>query len=257
INAQDLETSSTSFPSKISSSLTFSDRKIETPLSISTFLTNETKPIKKKINLSDPKIAKRNFFLKKEGLGFVSYLLLAKEIADLDGGVGVCDGGVDGEVGIDEAHLVAVALGDTGDEVLNVAECGADGGAGLAGAEPGLDLELALRCLKLRMSFPRGPSTSIILAFTLILTPSGMSMVSDDKMVFISLCLSNEDGEEEERLPHLCYKPYPFSALFIHSSSYSDNILHPAQPSPFYLLLKFLLLIFFFSIKRVGVINYE
>ena len=42
-----------------------------------------------------------------------------------------------------------------------------------------------LRCLKLRLSLPRGPSTSIILALTLILTSSGMSMVSEDKMVFI------------------------------------------------------------------------
>ncbi|KAJ4840283.1 hypothetical protein Tsubulata_011198 [Turnera subulata] len=51
---------------------------------------------------------------------------------------------IDWEVSVDEAHLVAVALGDAGDEVPDVAEGGADGGAGLAGAEPGLDLELAL-----------------------------------------------------------------------------------------------------------------
>ena len=41
------------------------------------------------------------------------------------------------------------------------------------------------KCLKFLTSLPRGPSTSMTLAFTLILTPSGMSMVSDDKMVFM------------------------------------------------------------------------
>lgn len=35
-------------------------------------------------------------------------------------------------MGIDEAHLVAVALGDAGDEVLDVGDGGADGGHGAA-----------------------------------------------------------------------------------------------------------------------------
>jgi len=39
IRAQDLETSSISFPSKTNSSFTFSDRTTDTPSSISTFLT--------------------------------------------------------------------------------------------------------------------------------------------------------------------------------------------------------------------------
>ncbi|KAK8599253.1 hypothetical protein V6N13_077184 [Hibiscus sabdariffa] len=71
-------------------------------------------------------------------------LLLAKEVTDLDGLVGVGDGGVDGKVSVDEPHLVTVALGDAGDEILDVAEGGADGGAGFPGAEPSLDPELAL-----------------------------------------------------------------------------------------------------------------
>ena len=45
---------------------------------------------------------------------------------------------------IDESHPVAVATGDASDEVLDVAEGSSDCGAGLAGAKPGLDLELAL-----------------------------------------------------------------------------------------------------------------
>ena len=46
-----------------------------------------------------------------------------------------------------------------------------------------------LRCLKLRVSFPRGPSTSITFACTFIFTPSGISIVSEDTIVFISLLL--------------------------------------------------------------------
>jgi hypothetical protein len=79
------------------------------------------------------------------------YLLLPEEVPDLDGCVGVGDGGVDGEVSVDEAHLVAVSLGDAGDEVLDVGDGGADGGHGAAGAEPGVDLELAATVLELEV----------------------------------------------------------------------------------------------------------
>ena len=58
------------------------------------------------------------------------HLLLSEKVPDLDGGVGVGDGGVDGEVSVDESHLVAVSLGDAGDEVLDVGDGGADGGHG-------------------------------------------------------------------------------------------------------------------------------
>ena len=40
------------------------------------------------------------------------------------------------------------------------------------------------RCLKSRQSLPRGSSASISLAFNIICTSSGMSMVSEDNMVF-------------------------------------------------------------------------
>ena len=74
-------------------------------------------------------------------------LLLAKEVTDLDGGVAVGNAGVNGEVSVDEPHLVAVALGDAGDEVPDVAEGGADGGGGLAGPEPRVDLQLPIAVL--------------------------------------------------------------------------------------------------------------
>lgn len=45
---------------------------------------------------------------------------------------------------IDEPHFVTVSLGNAGDEVLDVAESGADGGASLPGAEPSLNPELTL-----------------------------------------------------------------------------------------------------------------
>lgn len=52
---------------------------------------------------------------------------------------------------VDEAHLVAETLGDAGDEVLDVADGGADGGSSLAGAEPGVDLELAATIHQLKI----------------------------------------------------------------------------------------------------------
>ncbi|RAL46330.1 hypothetical protein DM860_015323 [Cuscuta australis] len=70
------------------------------------------------------------------------YLLLAKEVPNLNGLVIVCDGGVNGKVSVDKAHLVAEARGNTGDEVLDVAEGGADRGGGLPRREPGIGLEL-------------------------------------------------------------------------------------------------------------------
>jgi hypothetical protein len=80
-----------------------------------------------------------------------NYLLLAQEVPDLDGGVAVGDGSVDGEVSVDEPHLVAVSLGDAGDEVLDVGDGGADGGHGASGAEPGVNLELPAALLQLEV----------------------------------------------------------------------------------------------------------
>ncbi|MFS7990798.1 hypothetical protein Hanom_Chr11g01063171 [Helianthus anomalus] len=48
-----------------------------------------------------------------------------------------------------------------------------------------ISMKSRFKCLKLRVRVPRGPLTSMILAFTLISMPSGMSIVSDDKIVFI------------------------------------------------------------------------
>jgi hypothetical protein len=79
------------------------------------------------------------------------YLLLPEEVSDLNGGVGVGDGGVDGKVSVDEPHLVAETLGDACDEVLDVGDGGADGGHGSAGAKPGVDLELATAVLQLEV----------------------------------------------------------------------------------------------------------
>lgn len=53
-----------------------------------------------------------------------AHALLAEEVADLNGLPG--DGDVDGEMGVTEAHLVQVTLGDTRDHVLHVRADGAD-----------------------------------------------------------------------------------------------------------------------------------
>lgn len=45
-------------------------------------------------------------------------------------------------MGVDEAHLVSVALGDARDEVLDVGDRRSDRGHGAAGPEPRVDLEL-------------------------------------------------------------------------------------------------------------------
>lgn len=53
-----------------------------------------------------------------------AHALLAEEVADLHRLSG--DGHVDGEMGVTEAHLVQVTLGDTRDHVLHVRADGAD-----------------------------------------------------------------------------------------------------------------------------------
>lgn len=45
---------------------------------------------------------------------------------------------------VHEPHLVSVTLSDTGDEIPDMAEGGADGGGSLARPKPGVDLELPL-----------------------------------------------------------------------------------------------------------------
>lgn len=72
------------------------------------------------------------------------YLLFTQKITDLDGLVSVGDARVDGKVSVHEPHLVAVALGDAGDEVLDVTESSTDRSRGLPRSEPGLNLQLPL-----------------------------------------------------------------------------------------------------------------
>lgn len=45
---------------------------------------------------------------------------------------------------INKSHLVPVALGDTGDEILNMAKSGANGSGSLPGAKPCINLQLLL-----------------------------------------------------------------------------------------------------------------
>ena len=72
-----------------------------------------------------------------------THLLLAEKVPDFDVILAVPDAGVDGEMGIHKPHLVPVALGHTGDQVVDVADGSADGGHGLAGAEPCVHLQLS------------------------------------------------------------------------------------------------------------------
>jgi hypothetical protein len=74
----------------------------------------------------------------------MGYLLFTEKVTDLNGLVAIGDTSVDGKMGIYEPHLVTVTLGDTGDQILDMAESCTDGSGGLPGTEPSFDLELAL-----------------------------------------------------------------------------------------------------------------
>ena len=63
-------------------------------------------------------------------------LSLTHEVGEAEAILVIIDGVLDWEVSSDEPHLVAVALGDTGDHVLDVAEEGSSPGDELAVAEP-------------------------------------------------------------------------------------------------------------------------
>jgi hypothetical protein len=117
------------------------------------------------------------------------YPFLAKEVSDLDRSVAISDSGVDRKVSVHKSHLVAVPLGDASNQVLHVRDGRAYRSHGAARAKPRINLEMSwksrFRCLKLRVSLPRGPSTVTILASTFTVTSSGMSMVSEARIVFI------------------------------------------------------------------------
>jgi hypothetical protein len=67
--------------------------------------------------------------------------LLAQEVADLDGSLIIGDNNVDGEMGVDEAHLVLVTLGDTDDHVVDQGADGAEASNVLALAVPDNEAE--------------------------------------------------------------------------------------------------------------------
>jgi len=68
--------------------------------------------------------------------------LLTKEVVDADLGLVITDTTVDGEVSIDETHLVLVALSDTDDHVLDVTGDSADAGNSLTSSEPHLEKDV-------------------------------------------------------------------------------------------------------------------
>eukprot|EP00518_Triparma_eleuthera_P017681 CAMPEP_0197551518 /NCGR_PEP_ID=MMETSP1320-20131121/4851_1 /TAXON_ID=91990 /ORGANISM="Bolidomonas sp., Strain RCC2347" /LENGTH=200 /DNA_ID=CAMNT_0043112023 /DNA_START=37 /DNA_END=639 /DNA_ORIENTATION=- len=65
--------------------------------------------------------------------------LLSQKVADLDGAAG--DGDVDGEVGVDEAHLVHEAAGDADEHVVNVGHDGPHAGELLPRGEPDVEAD--------------------------------------------------------------------------------------------------------------------
>jgi hypothetical protein len=68
--------------------------------------------------------------------------LLSQEVADLDQVLGVRDVNVDGEMRVDELHLVLEALGDTNHHVLDVGDNGSLHSVLLGSSKPHLDGDL-------------------------------------------------------------------------------------------------------------------
>merc|ERR1711911_313487 len=88
---------------------------------------------------------------------------------------------VDGEMGIYSAHFVFESLGDTTDHVGNVGAHSPDSSNLFFFPNHLLTCNSSFliicmskaKCLKLRISLPRGPTHVTVLAFTLRVTPSG------------------------------------------------------------------------------------
>ncbi|KAF2306041.1 hypothetical protein GH714_010087 [Hevea brasiliensis] len=127
------------------------------------------------------------------------YPFLSTEVANLNGSVGVSDGGVDRKVSVDKSQLVAIALDDTSDEILNVTKGSADGSVGLSEVKPSFDLEFACsgssildeKEIKVQMLEVVGVLASRTFHLEswcdLDLNHIGMSIVSDESIVFIFL----------------------------------------------------------------------
>ncbi|KAM1030986.1 hypothetical protein ACFX13_035576 [Malus domestica] len=77
----------------------------------------------------------------------------------------ISDGGIDGKISIHKTHLIAIPLGDVGDEISDTGESGVDCGDGFARAElgdfqlsffslfVGNELKVQVEFLKLWMNF--------------------------------------------------------------------------------------------------------
>merc|ERR1740128_1233738 len=68
-------------------------------------------------------------------------VLLSQEVPDLDQGTALCDGAIDGEMSVDGPHLEQESIGDTLEQVLDVAADGPDGSDLLLLSEPLLYLD--------------------------------------------------------------------------------------------------------------------
>ncbi|CAL0323540.1 unnamed protein product [Lupinus luteus] len=77
----------------------------------------------------------------------IPHLLFAEEVSDFNRLVIIADASIDWQMSIHEPHLITVTLSDTGDEILDMAEGGADGGGGFPGTKPSIDLQLLLPIL--------------------------------------------------------------------------------------------------------------
>lgn len=72
----------------------------------------------------------------------LAYLLLSQKVPDLNVVLVVSNAGVDGEMGVHEPHLIAISLGHSGDQVVDMADGSSDGGRCLSGSEPRIHLQL-------------------------------------------------------------------------------------------------------------------
>ncbi|GFP92780.1 60S ribosomal protein l9, partial [Phtheirospermum japonicum] len=87
------------------------------------------------------------------------HLLLAKEVTYLNSRPVVSNGSVDRKVSVHEMHLVAVALGDAVDQIVDVAQRRPDGGGGFPAAEPGVDLQLEIEVQVIEITGKLAPGT--------------------------------------------------------------------------------------------------